>query len=297
MMILDGKVIANSIYEQLRCEVEYLRQQGVVPHIALLLVGDNPASLTYVRAKSRACERVGIRSTVLHLPAETSEEEVLWHIQQWNVDPTVHGILVQLPLPTHIDSERVILSIDPLKDVDGFHPVNIGRMLIGLPSFVPCTPAGIIELLRRYDVSVRGKHVVVVGRSLIVGKPVANLLLQKAPWADAIVTVCHSATANLRQYTRSADVLIVAVGRAEFITADDVREGAVVIDVGINRVPDDTSPNGYRIVGDVAFASVAPKVSAITPVPGGVGPMTIAMLLRNTVNAANGQAWRKHLFQ
>jgi methylenetetrahydrofolate dehydrogenase (NADP+)/methenyltetrahydrofolate cyclohydrolase len=297
MILLDGKALAAEIHQELRAEVTRLGQRGIRPHIALLLVGDNPASLSYVRSKSRACEHVGIRSTVLHLPAETTHEEVLGIVQRWNADPDIHGILVQLPLPPHVNADDILQTIDPRKDVDGFHPVNVGRLVLGLPTLVPCTPAGIVELLRRYGQSVRGKHVVVVGRSNIVGKPIANLLVQKAEWADAVVTICHSAAADLRAHTRSADVLIVAIGRAGFITGDDVRDGAVVVDVGINRIEDPSSPKGYRIVGDVEWASAAPKASAITPVPGGVGPMTIAMLLRNTVIAAEGNAWQKPLFQ
>lgn len=297
MTLLDGKAIATEIYNELRTEVEHLRQRGIVPHIALLLVGTNPASLSYVRAKSRACDKVGIRSTVVHLPATTSQKEIVESIRRWNADPSIHGILVQLPLPPHIDSEQVILTIDPRKDVDGFHPSNVGRLVLGLPTFVPCTPAGIIELLKRYNIALRGKHVVIVGRSAIVGKPLANLLMQKAPWADAIVTVCHSAAGDIHRFTRSADVVVVAVGKPGLISGSDIRDGAVVIDVGINRVEDPAQSSGYRIVGDVDFASVATKALAVTPVPGGVGPMTIAMLLRNTVNAAAGLAWEKPLFQ
>lgn len=297
MTLLDGRAIATQIHNELRAEVEHLRQCGVVPHIALLLVGDHAASLSYVRAKSRACDKVGIRSTVVHLPITTSQQEVVELIHRWNADPSIHGILVQLPLPSHIHSNDIIVTIDPRKDVDGFHPSNVGRLVLGLPSFVPCTPAGIIELLRRYHISVQGKHVVIVGRSAIVGKPLANLLMQKTPWADAIVTVCHSAADDIRSFTRAADVVVAAVGKPGLICGDDIREGAVVIDVGINRVEDGTQSSGYRIVGDIDFASVATKASAVTPVPGGVGPMTIAMLLRNTVNAAAGIAWEKPLFQ
>jgi len=296
-MILDGKTVASQIHDELRIEVESLRARGIVPHIALLLVGDNAASLSYVQSKSRACEKIGIASTVHRLPASALHQEVIELICRWNQDPTIHGILVQLPLPAHIRTDDVLQTIDPQKDVDGFHPVNVGRAVLGLPSFVPCTPAGIVELLRRYRITVRGKHVVVLGRSNIVGKPLANLLMQKAPWADAIVTVCHSAADDVQAYTRQADILVVAVGRAGLIHGDDVREGAVVVDVGINRIEDSTAPRGYRIVGDVDFASVAPKASAITPVPGGVGPMTIALLLRNTVYSAAGIAWEKPLFQ
>lgn len=250
-----------------------------------------------MRSKSRACEQVGIRSTVVHLPAATSEQEILAYIEQWNADPAIHGILVQLPLPAHVRSDTILQAISPQKDVDGFHPVNVGRLVVGLPALLPCTPAGIVELLRRYQIRLAGKHVVIVGRSTIVGKPLANLLVQKAPWADAIVTVCHSGAPDLRRYTLDADVLVVAVGRAQMIRGEHVRQGAVVVDVGINRLEDASAPKGYRIVGDVDFASVAEKASALTPVPGGVGPMTIAMLLRNTVTIAAGTAWEKPPFQ
>ncbi len=297
MTLLDGKSLAAQIHDELRHEVARLQARGIVPHIALMLVGDNPASLSYVQSKSRACQQLGIRSTVLRLSATTTQQEVIEHIQSWNADPSVHGILVQLPLPQHINTDVVLQTIDPQKDVDGFHPVNVGRMVIGLPAFVPCTPAGIVEMLWRYNIGVRGKHVVIAGRSNIVGKPLANLLVQKAPWADAVVTVCHSVAPDLSVYTRQADVLIVAVGKAGIIRGDDVRDGVVVVDVGINRVVDTTAPRGYRIVGDVDFASVSPKSSAITPVPGGVGPMTIAMLLRNTIYAAAGIAWERPLIQ
>ncbi len=296
MILLDGKQIAAEIHKELASDVASLNAKGIVPHIALLLVGDNPASLSYVRAKSRACEKVGIRSTVVHLPESTTEHEISRLIEQWNSDESVHGILVQLPLPPHIEASRVLQIISPMKDVDGFHPVNVGRLALGLPALVPCTPAGIVELLRRYQIRVAGKHVVIVGRSTIVGKPLANLLVQKAPWADAVVTVCHSAASDLQRYTLDADVLVVAVGRAEMICGNDVRPGTIVVDVGINRLTDPTAPNGYRIVGDVEFRSVAQKAAALTPVPGGVGPMTIAMLLRNTVTIAEGKAWEKPLF-
>lgn len=297
MILLDGKRIAAEIHQELAVEVAQLNSRGIEPHIALLLVGDNPASLSYVRSKSRACEQVGIRSTVVHLPAATSEQEILAYIEQWNADPAIHGILVQLPLPAHVRSDTILQAISPQKDVDGFHPVNVGRLVVGLPALLPCTPAGIVELLRRYQIRLAGKHVVIVGRSTIVGKPLANLLVQKAPWADAIVTVCHSGAPDLRRYTLDADVLVVAVGRAQMIRGEHVRQGAVVVDVGINRLEDASAPKGYRIVGDVDFASVAEKASALTPVPGGVGPMTIAMLLRNTVTIARGTAWEKPPFQ
>jgi methylenetetrahydrofolate dehydrogenase (NADP+)/methenyltetrahydrofolate cyclohydrolase len=240
----------------------------------------------YVGGKDKACKEVGMNSTIVRLPATASEQEVLNILAEWNADPAVHGILVQLPLPKHIDEQRVIMAIDPRKDVDGFHPENVGRLSLGLPGFVPCTPAGVVELLKRYSIPTKGRHAVVVGRSNIVGKPMAGVLLRKGEGGDAIVTVCHSAAANLREYTSRADILIAAVGVPNLIGADDVKEGVVVIDVGMNRLDDPTRKSGYRLVGDVDYDAVASKCSAITPVPGGVGPMTIAMLLRNTLAAA-----------
>jgi len=289
--ILDGKQLAKTIRAELKEKVAELKSSGVTPGLALLLVGDNPASQVYVRSKAKACAEVGIFSVVEKRPAETTQAEVLELIAQWNADPRIHGILVH-----HLDEEAVTLAIDPRKDVDGFHPENMGRLVEGLPGFVPCTPAGIIEILRRYNISTVGKHAVVLGRSNIVGKPIANLLYQKSAYANATVTICHTATQDLAQYTRSADILIVAAGRPQLITGDHIREGVVVIDVGINRVEDPTTPKGYRLVGDVDFDSVAPKAAAITPVPGGVGPMTIAMLLTNTVRAATGEAFSVRQF-
>ncbi len=294
--ILDGKQVARTMRAELKEKVAKLRSEGIIPGLALLLVGDNPASQVYVRSKAKACAEVGIFSIVEKRPAETSQAEVLELIQQWNADPKIHGILIQLPLPSHIDEQAVLLAVDPRKDVDGFHPENMGRLVEGLPGLVPCTPAGILELLRRYEIATVGKHAVVLGRSNIVGKPMANLLYQKSASANATVTICHTATRDVRQYTRSADILIVAVGRPKVISGDDVREGVVVIDVGINRVADPAAPKGYRLVGDVDFESVLPKAAAITPVPGGVGPMTIAMLLTNTVRAATGEAFRIRQF-
>ncbi len=294
--ILDGKQLARTIRAELKEKVAELKSSGITPGLALLLVGDNPASQVYVRSKAKACAEVGIFSIVEKRPAETTQEEVLELIARWNADPRIHGILVQLPLPSHIDEQAVLLAIDPRKDVDGFHPENMGRLVEGLPGFVPCTPAGIIEILRRYNISTVGKHAVVLGRSNIVGKPIANLLYQKSAYANATVTICHTATQDLAQYTRSADILIVAAGRPQLITGDYVREGVVVIDVGINRIEDPSAPKGYRLVGDVDFDSVAPKAAAITPVPGGVGPMTIAMLLTNTLRAATGEAFSTRQF-
>mgnify|MGYP001773328140 CR=1 FL=1 len=290
-MLIDGKAVAAELRAQLRRSVERLMaERGIRPGLALLLVGDNPASQVYVRSKAKACQEVGFLSVVERLPAETPQQTVLEYIRRWNQSPEIHGILVQLPLPRHIEEQEVLLAIDPRKDVDGFHPENVGRLVLGLPGFVPCTPAGILELLRRYVGPLAGKHVVVVGRSNIVGKPVANLLFQKTPDANAVVTICHTGARDLVPFTRQADVLIVAMGVAGAIGAEHVKEGAVVIDVGINRVVDPATGK-ERLVGDVRFEEVFPKVSAITPVPGGVGPMTIAMLLWNTYRAATGELW------
>ena len=289
-LIIDGKAIAADIRKELKEKTEiYFGEKGIKPGLAVLQVGENPASKVYVNMKEKACLEVGFKSIVKRVPVETSEEEVLNIVNKWNNDGSIHGILVQLPLPKHIDENKVILSISPKKDVDGFHPESFGRLLIGLPGFVPCTPAGIMELLKRSNVNLKGKHVVVVGRSNIVGKPIANLLYQKNPYANAIVTICHTGADDITQYTKQADVLIAAVGVPELIKADDVKEGVVVIDVGVNRVDDDSKPKGYRLTGDVDFESVKEKASAITPVPGGVGPMTIAMLLMNTYKSATGE--------
>ena len=261
-----------------------------MPGLAVILVGDDPASQVYVRNKGKKCEELGMRSETIVLPAETSEEELLSRIDALNKDPAIHGFLVQLPLPKHIDEDKVIQAIDPDKDVDGFHPVNVGNMLIGKPGFLPATPAGVQQMLIRSGIETAGKHVVVVGRSNIVGKPKASLMVQRG--ADATVTVVHSRTKDLASITRQADILIVAIGKARFITADMVKDGAVVIDVGTNRIEDPTHPKGSRLVGDVDFDEVSKKASAITPVPGGVGPMTICMLMANTVKAAENAASR-----
>jgi methylenetetrahydrofolate dehydrogenase (NADP+)/methenyltetrahydrofolate cyclohydrolase len=284
--IIDGKQIAAEIREELKTRVEALGKQGVVPGLGVILVGEDPASRSYVTAKERACEAIGIYSDDNRLPAETPQEELLARVEQMNRDPKIHGILVQLPLPDHIDETAILLAIDPAKDVDGFHPMNIGRMMIGEETFLPCTPHGILQILLRSGVETSGAHAVVVGRSNIVGKPVANMLLQKKDGANATVTLCHTRTKDLGFHTRQADILIAASGRPNTITADMVREGAVVIDVGVNRVEDDTCERGYRLVGDVDFEAVKEKASMITPVPGGVGPMTITMLLYNTVASA-----------
>ncbi len=286
-MLLDGKTLSATIKDEVRAETALLRErQGIVPGLAFLLVGDNAASRSYVSSKEKACDYCGFHSTTVELPAEATQDEVLSRIGAWNIDPDIHGILVQLPLPPHIDEARVIEAIAPRKDVDGFHPVNVGKLSLGQDCFAPCTPAGIQQMLLRAGVETAGKHVVVVGRSNIVGKPVANMLVQKAAGANAIVTIAHSAAPDIARYTREADILIVAIGKARYITADMVKDGAVVIDVGINRIEDATAPKGSRLVGDVDFDAVKDKCAAITPVPGGVGPMTIAMLMRNTLLSA-----------
>lgn len=284
--IIDGNAVAAEIKDEVKAGVEELRSKGIVPCLAAVLVGDVPTSEVYVRTKRKACEQVGI-SSILHTPrADISERELLKVIDELNNEPTIHGILVQLPLPGHVTESKVIERISPLKDVDGLHPVNIGRLVAGLDAFKPCTPAGVQELLARSGIDTGGRHVVVIGRSNIVGKPVANLLVQKRRNANATVTVCHSRTRNLADVTRQADILIAALGQPQVIKPEMVKEGAVVIDVGINRVDDASSQKGYRIVGDVDFDSVSKVASAITPVPGGVGPMTVAMLMANTLKAA-----------
>ena len=287
--IIDGNAVAAKIRLELKEKAEILyNERGIKPGLALLLVGSNPASEIYVNMKFKACAEIGFYSLIERLPDTATESEVLAKIESWNNDNSIHGILVQLPLPKQINEFRVLNAISPAKDVDGFHPVNAGKLMLGIPAFVPCTPAGIMELFKRYEISLKGKHAVVIGRSNIVGKPIANLMLQKSPDANAVVTLCHSAAPDLSIYTRQADILVAAIGVAEFIKGDMVKDGVVVIDVGINRIEDATTKSGYRIVGDVDFASVAPKASAITPVPRGVGPMTIAMLMSNTYNSAIG---------
>lgn len=287
-IIIDGKAIAAEIRAEAREQATALKSKGIEPCLAAVLVGDNPASKAYIGTKRRACEEVGVKS-VLHTPsADISEGDLLALIDDLNNDDTVHGILVQLPLPNHIDEDRVIERISPTKDVDGFHPANVGKLVIGLDTLKPCTPAGIPELIVRSGLEVSGKHVVIVGRSNIVGKPAMNILVQKAANANATVTVCHSGTPDLPAITKLGDILVAAIGRPEYVTADMVKPGATVIDVGINRVEDDTKPRGYRLVGDVDFEGVKEVAGAITPVPGGVGPMTVAMLMVNTVKAAGG---------
>jgi methylenetetrahydrofolate dehydrogenase (NADP+)/methenyltetrahydrofolate cyclohydrolase len=284
--IISGPEVAEQIRQELRAKVAELKAKGITPGLAVVLVGEDPASRQYVRNKEKACEELGLYSRTIKLPADASEGKVLAVVDELNSDPAIHGFLVQLPLPKHIDENKVLLRIDPAKDADGFHPINVGRMLIGNPVFLPATPHGIQEMLVRSGNDPDGKHVVVVGRSNIVGKPVAAILMQKKKGANATVTVCHSRTKDLPTITRMGDILIAAIGSPRFITADMVKDGAVVIDVGTNRVDDPSTPRGYRWVGDVDFEAVKEKASAITPVPGGVGPMTIVMLMKNTVTAA-----------
>lgn len=284
---LDGAALAKEIRSEVAVQAAELRARGIVPGLAVVLVGEDPASQVYVRSKGRACEEAGMHSETVRLPAETSEAELLATIDRLNVDPAIHGMLVQLPLPKHVNAERVLLRIDPRKDVDGFHPVNVGKLVLGDPTgFRPATPYGVQQLLVRSGIETAGAHAVIVGRSNIVGRPMAGLLLHNGPGGNATVTVCHSRSRDLPAITRQADILIVAIGRPEFVTADMVREGVVVVDVGINRVDDRAQPRGYRLAGDVAYDEVAARAAAITPVPGGVGPMTIAMLLVNTLQAA-----------
>ncbi|MEJ2541078.1 MAG: bifunctional methylenetetrahydrofolate dehydrogenase/methenyltetrahydrofolate cyclohydrolase FolD [Gemmatimonadota bacterium] len=286
--IISGTDIARDIREELKERVTRLKsEQGLTPGLAVVLVGEDPASHVYVRMKGKAADEAGILSRQITLPADTSQDELLGVVQGLNADPAIHGILVQLPLPDSIDEQAILLAIDPAKDVDGFHPVNVGLLSTGSPDVLaPCTPWGVIQMLLRSGVDPQGKHAVVVGRSNIVGRPMASLLLRKGKGGNATVTVCHSRTADLGAITRQADILIAAIGIPEFIRGDMIKEGAVVIDVGVNRVEDDTRERGYRLAGDVAFDEAVEVASAITPVPGGVGPMTIAMLLSNTVDAA-----------
>jgi len=284
---IDGRIVAENVYAELRDEIASLKKQGLTPGLAVVLVGDDPASRAYVRSKDKMCRELGLHSVKLELPENTTQADLLERVAELNRDPAVHGILVQSPPPKHIDEAAIIRALDPAKDVDGFHPTNIAKLALGdSTGFVPCTPLGCQRLLVNYGIEIAGAHIVVLGRSMIVGKPLALLLMQKAKGGNATVTVAHSRSKNLPEITRSADILIAAIGQAQFVGQEHVREGAVVIDVGINRVDDATNKRGYRLVGDVAFDEVAPKTSAITPVPGGVGPMTIAMLMSNTVKAA-----------
>ncbi len=288
--IINGKQVAADMRAELKEEVARLKKQGIVPGLGVVLVGEDPASKSYVTAKERACEEIGIYSDDNRLPAEASQQDLMALVDRMNKDPKINGILVQLPLPKHLNEAEVLLSIDPAKDVDGFHPMSVGKMVVGEKAFLPCTPHGVIQLLIRSGVTVEGAEVVIVGRSNIVGKPLANMLIQKNKTGNATVTVCHTRTKDLAGHTRRADILIAAAGRPNTITADMVKEGVVVIDVGVNRVDDPTKKKGYRLVGDVDFEAVKEKASLITPVPGGVGPMTITMLLYNTVESAKRAA-------
>lgn len=286
MILLDGKLLSENIKSELAAEVAQIRQRGGrPPHLAAVLVGENPASQVYVNSKIKSCEQVGFKSTLIRLGSDASEAEVLAVVDQLNQDAGVDGFIVQLPLPKHIDEEKIILAIDHRKDVDGFHPVNFGRMAQGLPAFLPATPYGIMEMLRRYNIETAGKHCVVVGRSNIVGTPMSILLSRKGYPGDCTVTLTHSRTRDLPAEVRRADIVVAAIGIPEFIKGDWVKEGAVVIDVGINRIPDDSKKSGFRLVGDVDFEAVAPKASHITPVPGGVGLMTVTALMLNTLKA------------
>ncbi len=286
MILIDGKKVSGDIKSELKLEIEELKSRtGKVPGLVVIIVGNDPASEVYVRNKHKSCIETGINSVVLNLPGQTTEEELLDLVKSYNENPEFHGILVQLPLPKQINEDKIIRAIDPKKDVDGFHPTTVGEMVTGNPTFLPCTPAGVVELLKRYEIDPAGKHVVVVGRSNIVGKPAALLLMQKKKFANAIVTVCHSAAKDISIFTKQADILIAAMGVPKFIKKEMVKGGVVIIDVGTNRIEDPSTKTGYRLVGDVDFEAVSEKASYITPVPGGVGPMTIAMLLKNTVKA------------
>ena len=292
MQLIDGKKVADEIKAEIAAEVaERVARGERRPHLAAVLVGHDGGSETYVAHKVKACGQCGFESTLIRREDDVTEEELLDIVARLNEDPSVDGYIVQLPLPKHIDEQRIIEAIDPKKDVDGFHPVNVGRMSIGLPCFVSATPAGIMELLKRYGVDTRGKHCVVLGRSNIVGKPVASLMMQKAVPGNGTVTVCHSATPDLKEHCRRADIIIAALGQPGFVTADMVKPGAVIIDVGTTRVADSSKKSGFRLSGDVDFDNVAPLCSYITPVPGGVGPMTICSLMRNTLLAASGRVY------
>jgi methylenetetrahydrofolate dehydrogenase (NADP+) / methenyltetrahydrofolate cyclohydrolase len=291
--LIDGRAIAEKVYVDLRTQIAELKSKGITPGLAVVLVGDNPASRTYVRSKDKMSRELGLHSVKLELPDSTTQSELLERVEELNRDPKVHGILVQSPPPKQIDEAAIVRALDPRKDVDGFHPLNVAKLAMGDPTgFVPCTPLGVQRILIESKIDIAGAHVVVLGRSMIVGKPVALLLMQKGKGGDATVTIAHSRSKNLGEITRSADILIAAIGRAHFVKTEHVREGAVVIDVGINRLEDKTNERGYRLIGDVDFEGVSKKVAAITPVPGGVGPMTIAMLMSNTVKAARQSQMR-----
>src|SRR5216684_6013343 len=288
--LIDGRAIAEKVYVDLRTQIAELKSKGVTPGLAVVLVGDNPASRAYIRSKDKMSRELGLHSVKLELPDSTTQNELLARVEELNRDPKVHGILVQSPPPKQIDEAVIVRALDPRKDVDGFHPLNVAKLALGDPTgFAPCTPLGVQRLLIESKIEITGAHVVILGRSMIVGKPLALLLMQKNKDADATVTVVHSRSRNLEKITRSADILIAAIGRANFVKSEHVRDGAVIVDVGINRVEDATNERGYRLVGDVAFNEVAKKAAALTPVPGGVGPMTIAMLMSNTVKAARQQ--------
>ncbi len=288
--IIDGNKIAEEIRAEMTREVEQLKKQGITPGLAAVLVGENPASKVYVNMKTKACGEMGIFSITEKLPEDTQEKDLIQLVKKLNDDSRIHGILVQLPLPKHINETNILHTVSPEKDVDGFHPVNVGKMVVGDPTFLPCTPHGVQHLLLRSGYDPAGKHVVIVGRSNIVGKPLANILLQKRKGANATVTICHTGTKDIASHTRDADIVIAAAGHPKTITADMVREGVVVIDVGVNRVDDPSAKRGYRLVGDVDFDSVKEKAEAISPVPGGVGPMTITLLLSNTIKSAKMRA-------
>jgi methylenetetrahydrofolate dehydrogenase (NADP+)/methenyltetrahydrofolate cyclohydrolase len=290
MNLIDGKAIAETLNKRTQEKVSSLKANGITPGLAVVLVGENPASMAYVRNKDRTSQQLGFNSQKIELAGTTSQAELRQIVQELNADPNIHGILVQSPLPAHLNEAEIVFQIDPRKDVDGLHPLNVGKLAAGDPTaLVPCTPLGCQTLLTESGIDTQGAHVVVLGRSMLVGKPVGLLLLRKGKGGDATVTIAHSRSRNLAEITRSADILIAAIGKAGFVRADHVREGAVVIDVGINRIDDPTRKAGYRLVGDVAFDEVAPKTKAITPVPGGVGPMTVAMLMANTVTACEQQ--------
>ena len=292
MTLLDGKQTAETIKDEIAAEVKEIKSKGgKTPHLAAILVGNDGGSLTYVTNKVLACEKVGFESTLIRMEDTVSEEELLQKINELNNDPEIDGFIVQLPLPKHVDTEKVLEAVDPRKDVDGFHPTNVGRMVAGLPAFLPATPYGILQLLERYKIETKGKHCVVIGRSNIVGSPMSILMAKNAYPGNATVTICHRYTENLAHFTKQADILIAAVGIPEFVKADMVKEGAVIIDVGTTRVPDATRKAGYKLKGDVHFDEVSAKASYITPVPGGVGPLTIAMLMKNTLRAARKEVY------
>ncbi|HUX11975.1 MAG TPA: tetrahydrofolate dehydrogenase/cyclohydrolase catalytic domain-containing protein [Spirochaetia bacterium] len=290
--VIEGKAIAATLRQALEARIERLEKKGLVPGLAVVLVGEDPASISYVTGKGHACEELGMHSEEHRLPESVTETELLALVGRLNADPAIHGILVQLPLPAHINSENIIEAISPFKDVDGIHPESLGKIMLGRPTFIPCTPHGVVKMLVASGVQIAGAHVVIVGRSTIVGKPLANLLIQRGAEANATVTLCHTGTRNLGHFTRMADILIAAAGRPGLIRADMVKAGAVVIDVGVTRVADASRKRGFRLVGDVAYDEVSEVASAITPVPGGVGPMTITMLMHNTVEAAERAAAR-----